>query len=34
MPAYTKKVITEDQIWTVLAYVRTLYKGDPSRIDW
>jgi len=34
MPAYTKEVITENQIWTVLAYVRTLYKGDPSRIDW
>ncbi len=20
--------------WTVLAFIRTLYKGDPSRIDW
>ena len=34
MPAYTKEDITEDQIWTVLAFIRTLYKGDPSRIDW
>ncbi len=34
MPAYTTEDITEDQLWTVLAYVRSLYKGDPSRIDW
>ena len=34
MPAYTKEDITEDQIWTVLAFIRTLYKGDPSLINW
>ena len=34
MPVYTKEDITEDQIWTVLAFIRTLYKGDPSLINW
>ncbi len=26
--------IPEDQVWKLLAYVRSLYKGDPSLIDW
>jgi cytochrome c(L) len=23
-----------DQVWKILAYVRTLYTGDPSKVDW
>ena len=26
--------MTDDEIWKVLAWIRTLYKGDPSRINW
>jgi mono/diheme cytochrome c family protein len=26
--------IPDDQIWKMLTYVRTLYKGDPDLIDW
>ena len=26
--------LTDDQIWKMLAYIRSLYKGDPSKIDW
>ena len=26
--------LEEDQIWRLLAYVRSLYKGDPSGIVW
>jgi cytochrome c peroxidase len=26
--------IPEDHVWKMLAYVRSLYKGDPSLIDW
>lgn len=34
MPAVFGKVMKEDEIWKVLAFIRSLYKGDPSRIDW
>lgn len=33
MPAVGRNM-TDDEIWKVLAFIRTLYKGDPSRIDW
>lgn len=33
MPGYDG-VITKEEAWKVIAYVRTLYKGDPSTIEW
>jgi len=33
MPGYDG-VITEEEAWKVIAYVRTLYKGDPATIEW
>lgn len=33
MPAY-KEVITDDQAWKLIAFIRTLYKGDPSKVTW
>lgn len=26
--------LEEDQIWEILAYIRSLYKGDPNKIVW
>lgn len=26
--------LTDEQIWQVIAYIRSLYKGDPSKIIW
>jgi cytochrome c len=26
--------ITDEQVWKILAYVRSFYKGDPSLINW
>lgn len=26
--------LPDDQVWKILAYIRSLYKGDPSKIDW
>jgi mono/diheme cytochrome c family protein len=26
--------LPDDQMWKMIAYVRTLYKGDPALIDW
>jgi len=26
--------MTDDEIWKVLAWVRSLYKGDPSKVNW
>jgi mono/diheme cytochrome c family protein len=34
MPAAFGAQVTDDQIWKMLAYVRSEYKGDPSRIEW
>ena len=33
MPAYSG-VIGEDEAWKVIAFVRTLYKGDPEKVTW
>jgi mono/diheme cytochrome c family protein len=33
MPSY-KDVIDQDQAWKLIAFVRTLYKGDPAKINW
>ena len=33
MPGYDG-VITEEEAWKVIAYVRTLYKGSPSTVEW
>ncbi len=33
MPAFAE-IIDEDQAWKVIAFVRTLYKGDPEKITW
>jgi mxaJ protein len=26
--------LPDDQVWQILAFIRTLYKGDPSKINW
>jgi mono/diheme cytochrome c family protein len=34
MPNAIGKVLTDDQIKQVILYVRSIYKGDPSKINW
>lgn len=34
MPAALGGVLNEDEIWKVIAFVRSLYQGDPNKIDW
>jgi cytochrome c(L) len=34
MPNVIGKSLTDDEVWKVLAFVRTLYKGDPAKINW
>jgi hypothetical protein len=34
MPDVLGEEMTDDEVWKVLAFVRTLYKGDPSLINW
>lgn len=26
--------LESDQVWKIIAYIRSLYRGDPSKIDW
>lgn len=26
--------LEDEQVWKILAYVRSLYRGDPSKVDW
>jgi cytochrome c(L) len=33
MPPF-KMMMTDDQAWKVIAFVRTLYKGDPKKAKW
>jgi len=34
MPATFGSVLTDDEIWKIIAFIRSLYQGDPSKIDW
>ena len=29
-----KDRLTEDEIWKIIAYIRSYYKGDPSKVSW
>jgi mono/diheme cytochrome c family protein len=33
MPKFGQ-TLTEEQIWKILAYVRSIYQGDPAQIVW
>jgi len=33
MPAF-KDAIDKEQAWKIIAFVRTLYKGDPTKAKW
>ena len=26
--------LEDEQVWKIIAYVRSLYRGDPSKVDW
>jgi mono/diheme cytochrome c family protein len=34
MPSAIGKNLTDDEVWKVLLYVRSVYQGDPSKINW
>ena len=27
-------VLPDEQVWKILAFIRSVYKGDPSKINW
>ena len=33
MPPF-KSLLTDDQVWKLIAFVRTLYKGGPDKVRW
>lgn len=34
MPAVFGKTLKDDEIWKMITYIRSVYRGDPERIDW
>jgi len=34
MPRVFKDVLSDDEVWKILAYIRSLYKGDPTKVVW
>jgi mono/diheme cytochrome c family protein len=26
--------LPDEQVWKIIAYIRSLYRGDPSKVDW
>src|SRR4051794_5814481 len=34
MPNMIGKAMTDEEIWQVLTYVRSIYAGDPAKINW
>ncbi len=33
MPTF-KELVTEDEMWKIIAYVRSFYRGAPSKVAW
>jgi mono/diheme cytochrome c family protein len=34
MPAVFGKTLTDEQVWKIIAWMRSIYKGDPAKIVW
>ena len=34
MPAVFGAILSDEQVWKIIAWVRSIYKGDPERIVW
>jgi mono/diheme cytochrome c family protein len=34
MPAVFGKVLKDDEIWKMIAFIRSIYRGDPAAIVW
>lgn len=34
MPAVFGATLTDEQVWKIIAWIRSIYKGDPERIVW
>jgi mono/diheme cytochrome c family protein len=34
MPAVFGQVLTEEETWKIIAWIRSIYKGDPGKINW
>ena len=34
MPAVFGAVLTDEQVWKIIAWIRSIYKGDPDKIVW
>jgi cytochrome c(L) len=34
MPSVFGAVLSEEQVWKVIAWIRSIYKGDPDKIIW
>ena len=34
MPAVFGTILTDEQIWKTITWIRSIYKGDPDRIVW
>jgi predicted CxxxxCH...CXXCH cytochrome family protein len=34
MPAFGQIIKTDDEVWRIISFLRTTYRGDPSRKNW
>jgi len=34
MPAFGEIIKTDDELWRIITFIRTTYRGDPSRANW
>ena len=34
MPAVFGQMLNDDQVWKIIAWIRSIYKGDPDKIVW
>jgi cytochrome c(L) len=34
MPKVMGEQMTDDEVWKAIAYIRSIYAGDPSKINW
>ena len=34
MPAVFGAILSDEQVWKIIAWIRSIYKGDPDRVVW
>jgi hypothetical protein len=34
MPGYSAIIKTDDEVWRIITFIRSIYRGETSKRDW